>query len=65
VWVPNYVAKLRAGVLSAKRLKPLGHIFDFATFRIRLLPKVVTYETAPPGKDGAFDSAVRSGGQAC
>ena len=65
MWDLNYVAKFRADVLRAKCLKPLGHIFDFATFRIRLLPKVVTYETAPPGKDGAFDSAVRSGGQAC
>jgi len=35
----NYVAKLRASVLRAKRLKPLGHIFDFATFRIRLSEK--------------------------
>jgi hypothetical protein len=27
----NYVAKSRTTVLSAKHLKPLGHIFDFAT----------------------------------
>ena len=29
------MAKLRAGVLSNKRLKPLGYILDFATFRIK------------------------------
>jgi hypothetical protein len=29
----NYVAKLRASVLRAKSLKPLGHILDFATLR--------------------------------
>jgi hypothetical protein len=33
---PYYVAKSAAGVLSAKQLKPLGHIFNFATLRIRL-----------------------------
>ena len=27
----NYVAKWRTGVLRAKGLKSLGHIFDFAT----------------------------------
>jgi len=32
----NYVAKSRTSVLSAKPLKPLGHILDFATLRIRL-----------------------------
>ena len=32
----NYVAKSRADALCTKRLKPLGHILDFATFRIRL-----------------------------
>ena len=32
---PYYVAKLGAGVLSAKQLKPLGHIFNFATLRIK------------------------------
>ena len=64
MWDLNYVAKFRADVLRAKCLKPLGHIFDFATFRIRLLPQVVTHETALQDKDGACDSAVRGGGRA-
>ena len=32
---PDYVAKLRASVLRTKGLKRLGHIFDFATLRIK------------------------------
>ena len=35
----NYVAELRARGLGAKNLKPLGHIFGFATYRIRLSEK--------------------------
>jgi len=43
----NYVAKLRVNVLRAKGLKPLGHIFDFATLRIKccrqhLMPEMST-----------------------
>jgi hypothetical protein len=33
--VSNYVAKLKGNVLRAKGLKPLGHIFNFATLRIK------------------------------
>jgi hypothetical protein len=32
---PNYVAKLRATVVRTEGLKRLGHIFDFATLRIK------------------------------
>ena len=35
----NYVAKPRASELRIKSLKPLGHIFEFATLRIRLSEK--------------------------
>jgi len=31
----NYVAKPRASELRIKSLKPLGHIFEFATLRIK------------------------------
>ena len=41
---PNYVAKLRVNVLRAKGLKPLGHIFDFATLCMRLLPRMLNGE---------------------
>jgi len=41
----NYVAKLRAGVLRAKGLKLLGHIFDFATLRKMLL---TTFDAGNP-----------------
>ena len=34
--VSNYVAKLRADVLSAENLERIGHIFDFATLPFRL-----------------------------
>ena len=33
----NYVAKLRSAGLSTKHFKALGHVFEFATFRMRLL----------------------------
>ena len=64
MWASNYVANLRADALQAKGLELLGHILDFATLRMRLLPKAVTHETAPRNKGGASDSAVRSVGQA-
>jgi hypothetical protein len=37
---PNYVAKLRATVVRTEGLKRLGHIFDFATLRIRLSDRI-------------------------
>ena len=35
VWASNYVAKSRADALQVKGLELLGHILDFATFRIK------------------------------
>jgi hypothetical protein len=37
----NYVAKLRADVLSAENLESLGHILDFATLLSKLLSTTV------------------------
>ena len=35
----NYVVKLRASLFRPTELRPVGHIFDFATLRIRLSEK--------------------------
>ena len=46
---PNYVAKLRVNVLRAKGLKPLGHIFDFATLRIKCCRQHLMRESRSSG----------------
>jgi len=47
---PYYVAKLKSDALSTKGLKPLSHIFDFATFRIRLSRKLSRPSSTPAAK---------------
>jgi hypothetical protein len=47
--VSNYVAKLRADVLSAENLERIGHIFDFATLPVICGRPHITGENPPYG----------------
>jgi hypothetical protein len=48
----NYVAKLRADLLSAENLQWLGHIFDLATFPVECCQPHLTGENPPYGMIG-------------
>jgi len=45
----NFVAKLRADLLSAENLQWLGHIFDLATFPVECCQPHFTGENSPYG----------------
>jgi hypothetical protein len=55
----SYVAKLRVGVLSAKRLKPLGHIFNFATLRIKCCQQHLMRQTRTSGSTRGEEVVLR------